>query len=132
MDGSSNRCLKICLLIRSIWALAQPAFTGLEWYEAYSARHATDGAEGRLVALYTFTESWNSWEMHPVGDEVVLCTASRMTLHQELTDGMAATVYIGPGEYIINPLSCWHIADIESEATALFITAGEGTQHRRR
>ena len=27
-------------------ALAQPAFTGMEWYEAYSVRHAADGAEG--------------------------------------------------------------------------------------
>lgn len=113
-------------------ALAQPAFTGMDWYEAYGARHAADGAEGRLVTIYRFTESWDSWEMHPAGDEVVLCTAGRMTLHQEHADGTAATVTIGPGEYVINPPGCWHTADVEDEATALFITAGLGTTHRPR
>lgn len=117
-------------------ALAQPAFTGMDWYAAYGARHDGDGAEGRLVMLYSFTESWDSWEMHPAGDEVVLCTAGRMTLHQEHADGTRATVTIGPGEYVINPPGCWHIADVEADvgggATALFITAGLGTEHRPR
>ncbi|HAG37451.1 MAG TPA: cupin, partial [Erythrobacter sp.] len=36
------------------------------------------------------------------------------------------------GEYAINPPGVWHIADIVQEATAIFITAGEGTQHRPR
>ena len=113
-------------------AVPQPEFDGMAWYEAYGARHDSDGAEGRLVSLYTFSESWDSWEMHPLGDEVVLCTAGRMTLHQEMADGSKATVTIGPGEYAINPLGAWHTADVEGEATALFITAGEGTQHRPR
>lgn len=113
-------------------ALPQPEFTGMEWYEAYGARAAADGAEGRLVSLYTFAESWDSWEMHPAGDEVVLCTAGSMTLHQEHPDGRTETVTLGPGDYAINPPGVWHTADVESEATALFITAGEGTQHRPR
>ena len=113
-------------------ALPQPEFTGMEWYEAYGARAADDGAEGRLVSLYTFAESWDSWEMHPAGDEVVLCTAGSLTLHQEHPDGTTATVTLGPGDYAINPPGVWHTADVESEATALFITPGEGTQHRPR
>ena len=117
-------------------ALAEPAFTGFEWYAAYGARHESDGAEGRLVSIYRFTESWDSWEMHPIGDEVVLCTEGQMTLHQEHANGTTATVTVGPGEYIINPPGCWHTADIDSSieggATALFITAGLGTQHRPR
>lgn len=113
-------------------ALPQPAFTGMEWYEAYGARAAADGAEGRLVSLYSFAEGWDSWEMHPAGDEVVLCTAGSLTLHQEYPDGRTETVTLGPGDYAINPPGVWHTADVEREATALFITAGEGTQHRPR
>ena len=113
-------------------ALPQPEFTGLEWYEAYAARAAADGAEGRLVSLYTFAESWDSWEMHPAGDEVVLCTAGSLTLHQEHPDRTTATVTLGPGDYAINPPGVWHTADVAGEATALFITAGAGTQHRPR
>lgn len=113
-------------------ALAEPPFTGMEWYESYGARHADDGAEGRLVSLYRFTESWESWECHPHGDEVVLCTAGSMTLHQEFADGGTATVTLGPGDYAINPAGAWHTADVAGEATALFITAGLGTTHRPR
>ena len=113
-------------------ALPQPAFSGMEWYEAYGARAAADGVEGRLVSLYVFGESWTSWEMHPAGDEVVVCTAGSLTLHQEFPDGGAETVTLGPGDYASNPPGVWHTADVVGEATALFITAGEGTQHRPR
>ena len=64
--------------------------------------------------------------MHPVGDEVVLCTAGRMTLHQQHADGTTATVEIGPSGYVINPPGCSHTADVNGAATALFIAAGFG------
>lgn len=113
-------------------AVPQPAFTGLDWYAAYGARHDGDGAEGRLVSMHRFSESWDSWEMHPAGEEVVLCLEGAMTLHQEHADGRTDAVTIGPGEYAINPPGTWHTADISGEASALFITAGLGTEHRPR
>lgn len=113
-------------------AVPQPRFTGMEWYAAYGERHAGDGAEGRLVSLHAFTGPWDSWEMHPAGDEVVLCLEGAMTLHQEHADGSRASVAVGAGEYAINPPGTWHTADIEGRATAVFITAGLGTEHRPR
>lgn len=113
-------------------AVPQPEFTGRAWYADYVARTVADGAEGRLVSLYTFTESWDSWEMHPAGDELVVCLSGAMTLHQEHAEGTAAQVHLGPGEYAVNPPGTWHTADIAGSATALFITAGTGTQHRPR
>ncbi len=113
-------------------AVPQPAFDGIDWYEGYGARHGNDGREGRLVSQHTFTESWPSWEMHPHGAEVVICTHGAMILTQESPDGSRHTVTISAGEYAINPPDVWHIADVEDSATAIFITAGEGTQHRPR
>jgi mannose-6-phosphate isomerase-like protein (cupin superfamily) len=113
-------------------AIVEPEFTGMEWYEAYEDRHNEDGAEGRLVGMYRFTEDWDSWEMHPGGHEVVICVAGAMTLHQELPDGTTARAALGPGDYAINPPGAWHTADVAGEATALFITVGLGTQHRPR
>ena len=104
----------------------------MDWYADYSERHAADGNEGRLVGMHTFTEDWTSWEMHPAGDEVVLCLTGEMTLHQEFADGHCEAVIIGAGEYAINPPGVWHTADIADRASALFITAGAGTQHRPR
>lgn len=114
-------------------AESEPAFTGMEWYEGYGERHdAADGVEGRLVSLYSFDRSWDSWEMHPSGAEVVLCTAGAITLIQEHEDGRVERITLGPGEYAINPPGTWHTADVDGEATALFITAGLGTEHRPR
>jgi quercetin dioxygenase-like cupin family protein len=114
-------------------ALVEPLFTGaMEWYEGYVNRHGADGVEGRLVSMHTFTSSWDTWEMHPNGAEVVLCTAGALTLHQQRADGTSATVSLAPGQYAINEPGTWHTADVEGPATALFITAGWGTQHRPR
>ena len=110
----------------------QPPFTGVEWYAGYGARHDRDGAEGRLVSMHRFTGSWDSWEMHPQGDELVLCVEGAMTLHQEHVDGTTGSVTIAAGEYAINPPGTWHTADIDGEATALFITSGLGTENRPR
>jgi quercetin dioxygenase-like cupin family protein len=113
-------------------AVPQPPFDGMEWYEGYGARHGADGAEGRLVSQYTFTQNWDSWEMHPKGEEVVICTTGAMVLIQEFPDGKREQVALAAGEYAINPRGVWHTADVEGSATAIFITAGEGTEHRPR
>lgn len=113
-------------------AVAQPAFAGMPWYEAYAARTAADGVEGRLVSLYDFAESWDSWEMHPAGDELVVCLAGEITLVQELSDGSVRSQALSAGQYAINPPGTWHTADVAGSVTALFVTAGQGTQHRPR
>ena len=112
--------------------IVQPPFTGMGWYEGYGARNGGDGAEGRLVSMYTFTQSWDSWEMHPAGSEVVLCTAGAMTLVQEDPTGRITRTTISAGQYAINLPGVWHTADLDSEATAVFITSGLGTEHRPR
>jgi quercetin dioxygenase-like cupin family protein len=113
-------------------ATAEPEFTGMDWYEAYAQRHAADGIEGRLVSMFSFSENWTSWEMHPAGDEVVVCVAGEIILHQELPDGSRQSVELKSGDYAINPPGIWHTADVSGSATALFITVGEGTAHRPR
>lgn len=116
-------------------AVPQPEFPrderAMQWYMDYGARHAGDGAEGRLVSCYRFTEDWAGWEMHPAGAEVVVCIEGSMTLIQEI-GGEEVRTTLAPGEYAINPPGVWHTADIADHATGLFITAGEGTQHRPR
>ena len=112
-------------------AVPQPEFTGMDWYAAYAERTAADGNEGRLVFLHSFSESWTSWERHPLGDEAVICTAGEITLIQEMPDGPRQTT-LRAGDYAVNPRGVWHTADVASHATALFITAGMGTEHRPR
>lgn len=101
------------------------------WYERYGAEHAADGNEGRLVSMFTFDSSWDTWEMHPDGDELVLCVQGSIVLHQEL-DGVDTAVELQAGEAIVNPPGTWHTADVTDRCAAVFITAGRGTQVRPR
>lgn len=119
---------------RNATATVEPPFNGMEWYESYGQRHAADGNEGRLVSQHSFTQSWTAWEVHPVGAELVICTAGELTLIQERPDGGTDTIHLTAGEYAINPPGIWHTADVAPgvTATAIFITAGEGTDHRPR
>jgi quercetin dioxygenase-like cupin family protein len=118
---------------RGASAVVEPPFEGSgNWYEGYANRHRDDGFEGRLVTMHSFAKPWDMWEMHPNGSEVVLCTAGEIVLHQEHADGRVEEVALRPGQYAINPPGTWHTADVESSATALFITCGWGTQHRPR
>ena len=114
-------------------AEVEPLFTGtMNWFDEYVTRHTSDGAEGRLVSMHNFKESRAMWEMHPHGSEVVLRTSGSMILHQEDPDGDRTTVTLGPGQYEVNTPGTWHTADVEHEATAVFITAGLGPLHRPR
>lgn len=110
----------------------QPAFgRDMSWYMDYAQRHAGDGADGRLVCVLPFTEDWKGWERHPAGGELVYCISGRMILHQEMPEGVLTTEIMA-GEYAINPPGIWHTADIPEPSTALFITAGAGTENRPR
>jgi quercetin dioxygenase-like cupin family protein len=112
---------------------SEPEFTGdFQWYIDYAARHEADGAEGRLVSLHTFHEPWTSWEQHPRGSEVVVYLSGSLQLLQEQPDGTVTKVTLGTGQYAINPPGVWHTADVCEPTTALFITAGIGTEVRPR
>lgn len=111
--------------------LRQPELVGASWYDLYGARTSGDGAEGRLVTIHSFSEPWDTWEMHPSGDELVVCLAGRIVLHQEV-EGAVRTVALEPHHAVVNPAGVWHTADVSAEATALFITTGLGSENRPR
>ena len=55
-----------------------------EYLAAYTDRTAGDGDEGRLVLLDRQERSWDTWERHPAGEEVVILVSGRVDLHQEI------------------------------------------------
>jgi quercetin dioxygenase-like cupin family protein len=98
---------------------------------AYAAAVADDGAEGRIVMVFQDSSTWDVWERHPAGEEVVVCLSGRMTLVQDV-DGEHEQVVLGPYEAAINPRGVWHTADIHEPVQFLTITPGQGTEHRPR
>jgi mannose-6-phosphate isomerase-like protein (cupin superfamily) len=112
-------------------ATPQEPFDGMAWYERYSERTAEDGVEGRLVSLSELSEPWDSWEVHPSGEELVVCLDGELTVHQETPEGVR-TIVLGPDQAVVNPPGTWHTADVDRPTRVLFITAGAGTDHRPR
>jgi mannose-6-phosphate isomerase-like protein (cupin superfamily) len=102
-----------------------------EWYERYGAAHLSTSDDGRLVTMHSFDRSWDTWEMHPRGDELVVCVQGTIVLHQEI-GGEVTTVELATGQAVVNPPGAWHTADVTGACTALFVTAGAGTEIRPR
>jgi uncharacterized cupin superfamily protein len=101
-----------------------PAFLG-----AYEETHASDGDEGRLVCITAQDATWDTWERHPAGEEVVLLISGRVDIVQDLPGG-EHVVELHPGEAMVNPTNVWHTARVHEPGQALFITPGRGTEHR--
>jgi hypothetical protein len=102
-----------------------------EYLDAYTARTAADGSDGRLVCVVAQDASWPTWERHPAGEELVVLLGGRVDLIQDL-DGEHRVVALHAGEAIVNPAGVWHTADVYEPGPALFITAGRGTEVRPR
>lgn len=84
-----------------------------------------------LVACSTHTADWPNWEMHPNGDEIVALLTGTATLVLEAPDGSRSAQQLSqPGSFVLVPRGIWHTAKLQGPATMLFITPGEGTQHR--
>lgn len=86
---------------------------------------------GTLISAYTFENDWTSWERHPKGDEIVVCTAGRMQVILDKPDG-EERVMLSPGEAVIVPKNTWHTANVAEMSRGLFITFGEGTENKPR
>jgi quercetin dioxygenase-like cupin family protein len=102
-----------------------------EFLNRYAAEHGSDGAEGRLVMIGGGDSSWTTWERHPAGEELVVVISGRLTLVQDV-DGVERRIELTEGQAAVNPRNVWHTADINEACRALFITPGQGTEHRPR
>jgi quercetin dioxygenase-like cupin family protein len=79
----------------------------------------------------TSASSWDFWERHPAGEELVVVIEGSATLVQEI-EGEEQRVTLVAGQGAINPTGVWHSADVTEPARILFVTPGLGTEHRSR
>lgn len=102
-----------------------------EYLERYQRETELDGTEGRLLSVMPHDKSWEAWERHPAGEELVLVLSGRMSLIQEI-EGAEHRVTLGPMQAIINPREVWHTADVLEPGVTMYVTPGIGTQKRLR
>jgi quercetin dioxygenase-like cupin family protein len=107
-----------------------PDFTfTTECLAEYAERFSEDGAEGRLVCVFEQDATWDTWERHPAGEEVVYLLSGRVDLVQD-RDGSEHVIELHAGEAAVNPANVWHTARVHQPGWGLFITPGAGTEHR--
>jgi len=105
------------------------AVTETFWQDLTSGRLGV--SEGRLISSFEFDRPWDSWEIHPNGDEIVCLMSGSVEMTLELASGETKVVSMSkPGEFVIVPRGTWHTARTEVPTVMLFITDGEGTQIR--
>jgi mannose-6-phosphate isomerase-like protein (cupin superfamily) len=90
-----------------------------------------DGFRGRvLISSFSFDSDWVTWEMHPVGDEVVCLLTGDVTMVLD-RQGVEETVRLRePGTYIVIPKGTWHTARTSVPSKMLFVTPGQGTENK--
>ncbi len=99
------------------------------WEEVAEGQHP-ELDEGRLVAIYTFDRDWDTWEMHPAGEEAVYVLSGKVIL--VLGDGPhSQRLELGPEHGAVVPRGVWHRFVVLRAAQVLHITPGGGTQHRQ-
>jgi mannose-6-phosphate isomerase-like protein (cupin superfamily) len=83
-----------------------------------------------LVTTFSYDRDWPNWEKHPNGDEIVMLLEGSTTMVLEV-DGREQLVELGDGcSYVVVPRGTWHTARTRKACRMLFITPGEGTEHR--
>ena len=86
----------------------------------------------KLISHFTFNKDWETWEMHPAGEEFVCLLSGQVDLILE-QDGVENTVQLSTsGSYVLVPGGTWHTARVHTPSSMLFITSSEGTQNRAR
>ena len=110
---------------------AQSLPVDAEFWQDLTAGKFGDFHNEYLVTTQSFTQNWPLWEMHPKGDEIVVLIAGSVDVILEKKDGNKILPLREPGSWVLVPKGLWHTVRVHALSVLLFITAGEGTQHRQ-
>lgn len=83
----------------------------------------------RLLIRSRQTQNWQHWERHPIGEEVIIQISGHTILVLDCNDGIQEVTLRG-SQTVIIPRKCWHTMRVQEPADMIFITPGEGTEHR--
>ncbi len=85
--------------------------------------------QGWLVTEFECASDWPNWERHPAGDELVYLLSGAATLLLELPAGVQRVPLQGRAAVLV-PQGVWHTAEVTAPSRMLFVTRGQGTEHR--
>jgi hypothetical protein len=128
MNEQAFSLLRTYLLLRGDGAAERIDLDESFWSDVKGGRRRLDG---RLVGATRLTRDIDHWEMHPGGDEVLIRLSGAFGVVLE-RDGVRRTLELSaetPG--CVVPRGVWHTILMREAGELLFLTAGEGSRHRR-
>ena len=116
-------------LLHLLDGLELRALHATDAYWQHRAEH-DEPANGRLMSIFDYTETWTWWERHPDGDEFVHVITGEVDFL--LDDGQEErSAHLSSGEGTIVPQGAWHRAVVHRPSTMLFVTPTPArTEHR--
>lgn len=80
-----------------------------------------------LASSFRFDRDWDTWEIHPYGDEVVCHLSGDFDLVLDENGGFRTVRLNREGTFVVVPRGTWHTATVRTPGSALFLTPGRGT-----
>lgn len=84
---------------------------------------------GWLITEFEFSSDWSNWEMHPEAEEFVYLLSGAAVMLLEQPTGLQEVPLSGRAAVVV-PKGTWHTAKVSEPSRMLFVTMGQGTQHR--
>lgn len=84
---------------------------------------------GWLITEFECSSDWPNWEMHPEGEEFVYLLSGAAVLLLDRASGLQEIALTGRAAVLV-PRGVWHTAQVSQPSRMLFVTRGQGTQHR--
>ena len=100
-------------------------------FSRYIAEHCSKDAPGRLIMIEKSPITWDTWECHPAGDEIVIVLEGKGEFIQQTSAG-EIRIPVSSGDTLINPKGVWHTADVIQPIKAVYITPCPETHHKAR
>lgn len=97
------------------------------WPDVMAGRRRLDG---RLIGAARLARDIDHWEMHPEGDEVLLRLSGAFGIVLEQGDRRRVVELSAEAPACVVPQGAWHTILVREPGELLFMTAGEGTEHR--
>ncbi|HRH41717.1 MAG TPA: cupin domain-containing protein [Pyrinomonadaceae bacterium] len=104
-------------------------FTGGNDFWSLSAEKLNEIGENWLITEFYFEEDWQTWEMHPHGEEIVYLLSGSMDLILE-REGISQAIELRSRGLVIIPEGTWHTAKVLEPSNMLVITLGKETKTR--
>lgn len=121
----SLRLSETYLELRDDGAVCRIDLTPEFWPDLMAGRRHVDG---RMIMSFELSEDMTHWELHPAGDEILLVLSGRMTV---IVEGSPDECFeLSAGQAFVVPRGRWHRLNVCEPGEVVFITPGEGTEHK--